>query len=176
MSTLRCSKSRSPRASSSPPWPPSATCRRTSVRPSRSQCSKHSRPRSPPSHPASQGDARSAAARPRHGARPGAGERDPGLGAARGRQGADRCHLVAGHRRRGRAQRRTRGSPRRPAHHARRAQRPAGSRQRPRGAGHRATRPRRGLVYRASGDGALLRKSSGSRSRSTIPWFTPAGA
>src|SRR6516165_5022792 len=73
-------------------------------------------------HPASQGDARTTPARSRHCARPGAGHGDPGLGSARRRQGANRRHPIAGHRRRGRAQRRARGGARGPTHHARRAQ------------------------------------------------------
>src|SRR5262249_15503173 len=50
------------------------------------------------------------------------------------------------------AQRRARGGPRGPAHHARRAQRAAGPRQREGGARHRATRPRGGVLHGAGGD------------------------
>src|SRR5256885_9297463 len=48
--------------------------------------------------PLYQGGSEYAAIRQAKETRPGAGERDPGLGAARGRQGADRCRPVAVHR------------------------------------------------------------------------------
>ena len=77
--------------------------------------------------------------------------------------GAGRC-------RRDRAQRRARGSSRRPAHHARRAQRAAGSGQCARGARHRAARPRGGVLYRAGGDRRALAADPGAAaSRPTIP-------
>ena len=47
-------------------------------------------------HPPGQGDARPAAPRPRHRARPGASDRHPGLGPARSRQGQHHGHAGAG--------------------------------------------------------------------------------
>ena len=87
----------------------------------------------------------------RHRARHGAPERGAVLGPARGGQGQYRGHHRAGAGRRDRAQRRARGSPRRPAHHARRAQRPAGTGECPRGAGDRPARPRGRLLLLAGG-------------------------
>ena len=82
------------------------------------------------------------------------------LGTARSRQGPGPGDPDPGERRRDRAQRRARGGPRRPAHHARRAQCAAGTGQRPGVAGDRAARPCRRLLCgagrrgRAVGDGA----------------------
>ena len=98
---------------------------------------------------------------------------DPGVGPARGRQGADHRHPGAGRRLRNRAQRRARGGPRRPAHHARRAQCAAGAGQRARRAGDRAARPGGGVLYGAGGGRQAVAADARARgSRSTIRWCT----
>ena len=56
------------------------------------------------------------------------------------------------------AQRRARGSPARPAHHARRAQRPAGTGQRPHRHGGGAARPAGELLYASSPRSAVCRR------------------
>jgi hypothetical protein len=165
----RIGRAIAPRARSSRRWPRSATCRRTLARRSRSRCSSSCRPRSPPSSPC-----RSIRAAPN--TRPSGKPRrhdqvqanvTQAWGQLEAAKGADRCRPVAGHRRRGRAQRRARGCPRRPAHHARRVQCPAGSRQRPRVVASYT-------VLAATG-ARSHRRSSGSRSRSTSGSL-PAGA
>ena len=75
----------------------------------------------------------------------------PAWGQLQAAQGADRRDHGAGCSRRDRAQRGTRGSPRRSAHHARRAQCPAGSGQRARRPRHCPTRPGGGFLYGAGG-------------------------
>jgi len=75
---------------------------------------------------------------------------------APGRQGSDRGRAIPGRFLGSGAQRRPRGSPRRPAHHARRAQCPAGSGERPRSARHRAARSRGRLLQLARRGGQAL--------------------
>ncbi len=80
--------------------------------------------------PPGQGDARPEAARPQRRPRSGPHDRGAGLGPARGLQAEHRVDQEPGEVGGGRAERRARGGPAWPAHHARRAQRPAGTGQR----------------------------------------------
>ena len=120
-------------------------------------------------HPASQGDAGTASSGSRHRARSGAVDGDPGLGSARGRQGADQRDPGASDCRRSGAQWRARGSPRGATYDTRRPQRAAGSGECTRGARHSATRSRGGVLYRAGGDRCAFAASPRAENRGVRP-------